>query len=178
MITANAVPEHSITHDSPNSLCAQNIEASLPLYPIVSGRITAIPTRGPVAYALNGVPIFGPQEAGSQNAVESTFFVGCAGHPSPNGQWHYHHPNIGCVGVENPDKLVAYALDGFAIYGALPGSKAEVDSQLDKCNGRYVDGIYRYHVRNLNQVDETLPYANSDGSNNWNYILGCYAGSM
>jgi hypothetical protein len=37
----------------------------------------------------------------------------------------------------------------------------------------------RYHVRSLDQVDDSLPYCNgTDEAVNWNYILGCYRGDL
>ena len=72
------------------------------------------------------------------------------------------------------DELLGYAMDGFPIYGPL-----DDDSVLDACNGMLVDGNYQYHVRTFEQVDETLEYCNGDSpETNWNYILGCYAGSV
>jgi hypothetical protein len=58
-----------------------------------------------------------------------------------DNDWHVHNPYLG---QSNPseDDLLGYALDGFAIYGPLSD-----DSVLDDCNGRTVDGVYRYHVR-------------------------------
>lgn len=176
-ITANGIPDHYVV-PSQNPYCVQTISVELPLFPQVAATVTPVPTRGPIAYATNGVMIFGPQEGNSANAVEDTFFVPCAGHGSPTGQWHYHHPDIACMGTtDNPSLLVGYALDGFPIYGALSGSKAQADALLDECNGRYVNGQYQYHVRSVDQVDESAPYANADGSNNWNYVLGCYRGT-
>ena len=81
------------------------------------------------------------------------------------------------MGKENPssDELLGYAMDGFPIYGPL-----DDDSQLDDCNG-IGDGVnYRYHVRSYDQVDQSRDYCNASEleRNNWNYILGCYAGSI
>jgi hypothetical protein len=55
--------------------------------------------------------------------------------------WHVHNPYLG---EENPssEDLLAYALDGFPIYGPLVDA-----SVLDACNGRTVNGKYQYHVK-------------------------------
>jgi hypothetical protein len=39
-----------------------------------------------------------------------------------------------------PESLIGYALDGFPIYGILPGA------ETDSCGGRYVNGQYRYQL--------------------------------
>ena len=58
----------------------------MPLYPSVADEQTEIPIRGMVAMALNGVPTYGPQEAGDFNALEgdnavrgANFWYGHAG---------------------------------------------------------------------------------------------------
>ena len=74
------------------------------------------------------------------------------------------------------DELLGYAMDGFPIYGPLDDDSV---GDLDACNGMVVDGNYQYHVRTFDQVDETLEYCNGDSAEtNWNYILGCYSGSV
>ena len=74
------------------------------------------------------------------------------------------------------DELLGYAMDGFPIYGPLDNDSVEL---LDECNGMTVDGSYQYHVRTFEQVDESLEYCKGkDPETNWNYILGCYSGSV
>ena len=58
-----------------------------------------------------------------------------------NNDWHIHNPHLGEVDPSSSD-LLAYALDGFPIYGPLSDT-----SLLDECNGRTVNGGYQYHVR-------------------------------
>merc|ERR1719284_742833 len=177
VLNANSVPEHYIIPDNARApVCEATTSVTLPLNPTYVEEVSPIPLRGPVAYAMNGVPIFGPQEATGENAVESSFLVPCYGHAPPNnGQWHYHHPDIACTNA-SPYEQVGFALDGFPIFGPLTGSKADVDAILDECNGLFVEGQYQYHVRSLEQVDHTVPYSYDDVVNNWNYILGCYHG--
>ena len=68
-------------------------------------------------------------------------------------------------------------MDGFPIYGHLDDDAVQ---NLDACNGIFTkDGKYQYHVRTLEQVDDSLEYCNgSNPETNWNYILGCYSGSV
>ena len=74
------------------------------------------------------------------------------------------------------NELLGYAMDGFPIYGPLDDDDV---GDLDACNGITVDGNYQYHVRTLDQVDQDLEYCNGDSpETNWNYILGCYSGSV
>lgn len=70
------------------------------------------------------------------------------------------------MGIEAPssDTLLGYAFDGFPIYGPLSDA-----SVLDDCNGiTNSDGSYQYHVRTLDQVDNTVDYCNGDAVEvNW-----------
>ena len=63
-----------------------------------------------------------------------------------------------------------HTLRSFPIYG--PVSNSEL-SELDSCNGRVVNGQYRYHIRNKDQVDENASYCNGTSpAIQWNYVLG------
>jgi hypothetical protein len=66
-------------------------------------------------------------------------------------------------------------MDGFPNFGPLSD-----DLLLDPCNGIIGgNGNYRCHVRSIHQVDPDLEYCNgSSPETNWNYVLGCYSGSM
>ena len=125
------------------------IESSsqMPLNPTVSSSKTELPARGAIAMATNGVPAYGPMEASDTNAVEPDANSDIQdaqywyGHAAMNNDWHVHNPHLG---KEDPssDTLLAYAFDGFPIYGPLSDA-----SVLDDCNGRTVNGNYQYHVR-------------------------------
>jgi hypothetical protein len=137
--------------------------------------------RGMLAMALNGVPAYGPQEGDSNNAVEamSSGIQGAGfwyGHAGQDNVWHVHSPQMGTETVAS-DTFLGYAMDGFPMYGPL--SDSDVD-QLDACNGLVNDdGDYQYHVRALDQVDADLEYCNGESpETNWNYVLGCYSGSI
>jgi len=140
---------------------------------------TEVPVRGMIAMATNGVPAYGPQESDSNNAVAGNDGVPGArfwyGHTGAQ-TWHFHNPHMGKETVTS-DLLLGYAMDGFPIYGPLDDNAV---IQLDSCNGIYnSDGSYQYHVRAIDQVDANLEYCNgSSPETNWNYILGCYAGSV
>lgn len=117
------------------------------------------------------------RESSSDNAVESSDGSrGNAGywygHGDGTNRWHFHAPEMG-IEAPSSDTLIGYAFDGFAIYGPLSDA-----SVLDDCNGvTNSDGSYQYHVRTLDQVDNTLDYCNGDAVEvNWRYVLGCYSG--
>ena len=151
----------------------------MPLNPTVANVKTEIPGLGLVAMALNGVPTYGAKEADGNNAVEpgtgkiqdAQFWYGHAG---MSLDWHVHNPQMGESSVTST-MLLGYAMDGFPIYGPVSDT-----SQLDACNGiANGDGSYQYHVRSVDQIDANLSYCNgSSPETNWNYVLGCYSGSV
>ncbi|KAL7545550.1 hypothetical protein ACHAWF_008901 [Thalassiosira exigua] len=182
VVISNGVPNHDVVLFNREGLCEYNWVVEMPLDPKVADERTEVPIRGMIAMATNGVPAYGPQEADSNNAVEVAMAVSGAqgaqywyGHAGPNSAWHVHNPKMG-KDEESSDTLLGYALDGFPIYGHL---EDEASKELDACNGLYKDGKYQYHVRTLEQVDGNLYYCNgASPETNWNYVLGCYSGSV
>jgi FAD binding domain len=81
------------------------------------------------------------------------------------------------------DELVGYAMDGFAIYGPLSNgavSRQGTPLLLDECNGLVGDdGVYRYHMIRMEDIDFTAPMCNEQDPrvHNWKPILGCFRGS-
>ena len=54
---------------------------------------------------------------------------------------HYHNPQLGHETIQSQDTLLAFAMDGFPIYG--PVSDEEL-GELDGCNGRKVNGRFDF----------------------------------
>jgi hypothetical protein len=135
---------------------------------------------GIIAMSTKGVPVYGAMEGPGGNAVEPppgsqiTDAQYWWGHSAPTNDWHYHHPHLGNDVKPTPANILSYALDGFPIMGPLDDA-----SGLDECNGRAVDGEYRYHVRSLDQVEDLLPYCNGNSEVvNWGYSVSCFKGNL
>jgi phosphatidylethanolamine-binding protein (PEBP) family uncharacterized protein len=130
--------------------------------------------RGAIALAANGIPIFNAYN----NRGEDSFAIGeldeFGGHCGRGDDYHYHAAPLALqkvVGAKNP---IAFALDGFAIYGlfdakAKPGADNAcplgATAPLDEWNGHEctvpagqgIDGgtrSYHYHA------SVTYPYIN------------------
>ena len=176
VIISNNIPNHDHRQGNPNAPCEQLRYIELPLNPTYMSGITEVPPMGMLAMATNGVAAFGAMEGEGGNAldpngqfVDASFWYG---HATFTGEDHYHNPQMGVESTSSvgENKLLAYALDGFPIYGFT-------NQALDECNGRFAGGEYRYHVRRVDEVALNSDYCGSiSGSNNWNYILGCYHG--
>ena len=138
----------------------------------ISGRTQL--RRGAIALAANGIPIF---NALNNRGVDS-FSIGeldeFGGHCGRGDDYHYHAAPLAIQKVVGPKNPIAFALDGFAIYGlydtqAKPGAPESCPlgstDALDELNGHFcvvaagqgLDGgtrSYHYHA------SKTYPYIN------------------
>ena len=95
--------------------------------------------RGAIALAVNGVPIFNALN----NRGEDAFLIGeldeFGGHCGKGDDYHYHIAPLHLEKIAGKGKPIAYALDGFPLFGLT-------DEKLDEFNGRFDDkNNYRYH---------------------------------
>jgi len=123
----------------------------IPLNPVIAD--TPIPVndkhflRGAVAIAANGVPIFNPHTNTGVDALEDGQLDIYGGHSGRADDYHYHIAplqlhTLGQTALTNP---IAFALDGFAVYGALEPDGSLMKS-LDNNHGHLgSDGVYHYH---------------------------------
>jgi len=110
--------------------------------------------RGAIALAVNGVPIFNALN----NRGEDAFLVGeldkWGGHCGRADDYHYHVAPLHLATIVGSAKPIAYALDGFAIYGSTEPDGSTM-KKLDEYNGHVgTDGVYHYHGTT------TYPYIN------------------
>jgi hypothetical protein len=124
-VRGNGIPHYPFVRITPNDLMAQNHIFTFPKNPALSGELRTIPTLGTVAVAIDGLPIFGPNEADRPdpfgdpvlNAIMDT----CMGHTAMRGIYHFHALLERCFLGEpapgTPSGILGYALDGFPIYG-------------------------------------------------------------
>jgi hypothetical protein len=145
---------------------------------------------------------------------EAITFDYCGGHASPmndaggGGIYHFHGQPY-CFDTDSSDNdddvaedgahspLVAWALDGFPVYGVF-GDNGALPTDLDECNGHSGDsganGGYHYHItgykgkytittgRNAGQLTY-FPYAGdtpkfTDDKYSKPYIVGCFRGCV
>ena len=110
VIQSNGIPNHDLESGPGCCTSEQNLEWTIPLNPvnqtgcepsISTDGCTMAPERDSVAFSVNGVPIFGPEDApggdavaGQEGAYEEDrqhIWLGiCHGHSGPGGAYHYH----------------------------------------------------------------------------------------
>ncbi|MGB8168341.1 MAG: sulfatase-like hydrolase/transferase, partial [Chthoniobacteraceae bacterium] len=144
----------------------------LPLVPAVAGAPTLIFTpgsttnnfqRGAIALASNGIAIFNP----ANNRGEVSYEIGeldyYGGHCGLADDYHYHiipmHLSSRFGGPLGDDKPIAWALDGYPIYGYFEPDGAARQA-LDSNGGHNIGngGGYHYHAIGNANVDAAHPY--------------------
>ena len=102
--------------------------------------------RGAIAIAANGVPIFNPLN----NRGEDSYLIGeldeFGGHCGRADDYHYHIAPVHLEKTVGKGLPIAYALDGYPIYGYEEPDGSKVVG-LDAFNGhKDKDGNYHYHA--------------------------------
>ena len=129
----------------------------IPLHPVVAKVPASIKgrfLRGAIALAANGIPIFNPQN----NRGEVSQGIGeldeWGGHCGRADDYHYHAAPLHLQAVAGKGQPIAYALDGFPIYGLTEPDGAPL-AKLDTFNG-HDDAKVGYHYH----ASTKYPYVN------------------
>lgn len=130
----------------------------IPLEPIVAKNPLSAKShffRGAIALAANGIPIFNPiKNDGRTDTLLAGELDEFGGHCGRADDYHYHIAPTHLQEIVGKDKPVAYALDGYPIYGYTEPDGSKVVG-LDAFNGHTSAELgYHYHAT------KTYPYLN------------------
>jgi arylsulfatase A-like enzyme len=149
--------------------------------PIVIYNPPAPPTnflRGAVALASNGIAIFNPSNNGGNVSYEIGELDYYGGHCGLADDYHYHiiptHLNTRFGGPLGDDKPIAWALDGYPIYGFVEpdGSPRQpLDAEGGHDHGPWG---YHYHAIGTTTVDATHPYGTPQSP----YMMKAFHGTV
>ncbi len=136
---------------------------SIPLQPVYATTPLSTKTnfmKGAVAIAVNGIPIFNALN----NRGEDSYLIGeldnWGGHCGKADDYHYHAAPLH-LSATSALKPIAFALDGFAVYGTTEPDGSAMQS-LDTCHGHiFNNGVYHYH-----------------GTTNYPYVVGAMKGKV
>jgi hypothetical protein len=104
--------------------------------------------------AVDGVPIFNALNNRGDDAFLAGELDEFGGHAGRADDYHYHVAPLHLEEIVGSAKPIAYALDGFAIYGSVEPDGSPIVT-LDEYNGHVGnDGSYHYHGTT------TYPYIN------------------
>ncbi len=102
--------------------------------------------RGAIALAANGIPIFNPQNNRGEISQEIGELDQWGGHCGRADDYHYHAAPLHLQSVVGKALPIAYALDGYAIYGLSEPDGSE-PAGLDSFNGHTTAALgYHYHA--------------------------------
>ena len=130
----------------------------IPRHPVFAEHPVSAKTalfNGAIAVAVNGVPIFNPIK---NDGRTDTFLAGeldeFGGHCGRADDYHYHTAPLHLLDVVGAANPIAWALDGFAIYGPNEPDGSQPKA-LDEFDGhKDARGTYHYHA------SKTYPYVN------------------
>ncbi|MDA7511301.1 YHYH protein, partial [Verrucomicrobia bacterium] len=132
----------------------------IPLKPTPAATSTPVSAdnllKGAYAIAVNGIPIFNLYNNRGENTADIGELDQWGGHCGRADDYHYHivpHQLGTTVGETAP---LAYALDGYPIYGSMEPDGADQNIALDSNMGHSY-GAYGYHYHALESADYSIP---------------------
>lgn len=151
-IESNGLPDHEMMTGItawqqqvpiPHDFTGRNA-FKLPLEPTILEEPAELTLLGPIAIAVNGIPIFNALTQSGRDAYAAGELDNRGGHCGRGDDYHYHIAPTFLEEVVGKGNPIAFGLDGIPIYAATPD-----DKPLDECHGFFDDdGNYRY-VANL-----------------------------
>lgn len=121
----------------------------VPLRPVVALEPALIKgrfLRGAIAIAVNGIPIFNPQNNRGEVSYEIGELDQWGGHCGRADDYHYHLAPVHLEAIVGKGKPLAYGLDGYPVLG-LTEANGQAPRNLDECHGHDHDGLgYHYHA--------------------------------
>ena len=156
-IESNGIPSHNMMVGItawqqqvplPHSYTGENAWR-IPLHPVVAREPASIQNRflrGAIALAANGIPIFNPQNNRGEISQDIGELDEWGGHCGRADDYHYHAAPLHLQSVLGPKLPIAYALDGYPIYGPTEPDGSPV-AKLDALNGHDDAKLgYHYHA--------------------------------
>lgn len=101
-------------------------------------------TRGAIAIAANGVPIFNVHTNTGVDSYLDGQLDNYGGHCGRADDYHYHIAPLHLYNFTSQNLPVAYGLDGFPVFGNMEPDGSSMQS-LDANHGHFFNGRYHYH---------------------------------
>ncbi len=136
---------------------------SIPLQPVYATVPLSTKTnlmKGAVAISVNGIPIFNALNNRGEDSYKIGELDNWGGHCGKGDDYHYHAAPLHLSTI-NALKPIAFAVDGFAVYGLKEPDGSSMTS-LDTCHGHVgTTGLYHYH-----------------GTTDYPYVVGAMRGQV
>jgi hypothetical protein len=102
-------------------------------------------SKGAIAIAANGIPIFNPYTNTGVDAFLDGQLDNWGGHCGRADDYHYHTAPLHLYGTTPSTRPIAFGLDGYAVYGNIEPNGAAM-LPLDANHGHLgTNGAYHYH---------------------------------
>ncbi len=204
-VQSNGIPDYEYVATTPNALQAQDWDWEFTRFPQQTGVQEDLPLLGTAGFTVNGMPIYGPNEADFPDPFGDPIFNEvtdtCQGHPGGMGDYHYHALLAACVvgadsGASDPSPVLGFALDGYPIYGPRGCADTECTEVVEYRSSWDTTGDPTTHAWDANEctrdaceeaegeyLDRCNGRTGPDGTYRYHatstfpYILGCFAGS-
>ncbi len=156
-VASNGLPDHNmmigITAWQQQVPLPQNYTGDnawrIPLHPVPAKTPAIVEghfLRGAIALGVNGIPIFNPQNNRGEVSYEIGELDQWGGHCGRADDYHYHIAPIHLQEVVGKGMPIAYALDGYPIYGLTEPDGSPI-GKLDECHGHEDANVgYHYHA--------------------------------
>ena len=201
IVDSNGIPHYTFIPITPNPLQAQPGHYEIPRNPAVAAASTPLPLLGGIGFAVNGMPLFGPNEGPqpAQSAYGDPIYNGivdpCFGHTAD--RYHYHALESKCLSpsslVSEPwmnadppaneaSLIVGWGLDGFPIYGPRECADAACSSVIELQSGYEKIGdpksnawdayAWKAHAGDPTFLDECNGHVGPDGDYHYHATAG------
>ena len=192
-ISSNGIPSFEFVSITPGGLSATDHNWQITLNPQQTGVQTEVPLLGTIAVAVDGLPIFGPNEGGNLgfgDPIADNILDFCNGH---TGQTIYHyHARPSCLFADMDGQvglIIGYALDGFPILSpyvcadAACSSVQKMESSWQKTSDVTAAWDAHEYVSGSGDLDQCNGRSLDNGgyayfaTDTFPYVLGCYVGT-
>lgn len=150
---------------NPSRIREREVLLRLPAVPTAAPQASCLP-MGMIAVAATGAALFNGLDGMGRDAGAHEILDLCEGHPDPNGTYHYHGRSKCHRSDGGP---LAYALDGFGVYGMTgEDGRAVTNDDLDECHGHIAPVMWNGQRREIYHYHLTAEYP---------YSIGCFRGT-
>jgi len=201
VVSSNAIPHYEFVQITPNPLVELKRDYRMPLDPKLAEQPSPLPLFGPSGVAINGIPLFGPNEGpvpppGFGDPVYNAIMDSCMGHTAR--QYHYHALVETCFDIaresDEPSPILAFGSDGFPVYGPY-GCRDEECSEViqyksswEQLRAPRIDtwDAYRFVPKDgAEYLDRCNGHSGDDQGGAYHYhatatfpyIMGCFSGT-
>ena len=193
IVESNGIPSFEYLQVTRFPLVAKDHRWEIPLEPVLLDEPEDLPLLGPVGIVIDGLPIYGPNEAdtlGFGDPFLDELLDFCNGHTGLAGGYH-HHAIAACHWEEidgRTELVVGYAFDGFPIMAPFSCVDAEC-TEVEKLESSWqrtsdVRAAWEAHefVEGSGDLDRCNGLLGEGGryryfaTDTFPYLLGCFAG--